>query len=417
MKSRFTPAQRRNLGFKLLFSFACTVIVLAGMKAAQGLIVPVLLGVFLAFLTLPMAGWLQGKGLPRTMALLVAVLVDVLVLSLLALLIVSVMMDFPSSAQKYQAQFRQALMTNAGSLQDWINLQGRPLQQFMVENFRPSAEGAEEVPLVDLKSAAEHLLSLESFLSVVNWVKEVNVLPWTIALLSKSFFALIIMIFVLFEAEDFAGKVGPIREARGPNFRRFQAIGREMQHYLAIKTLASVATGVLMGLCCWLTGVEFAFAWGLLAFIFNFIPTIGAVVSAVPPVLVALLQLGFWQSTMLALLFLAIHIAVGNLVEPMVMGRGFGISTVVVIVSVLFWGWLWGIVGMFLAVPLTMFIKRMLDGSHDFHWLAVAMSKDREEGFREWLEGEETGGPPQSRKRKRPGTKLDAEPEFSPAEL
>jgi AI-2 transport protein TqsA len=264
-----------------------------------------------------------------------------------------------------------------------------PIQEWMAQNFGEPGAPAATTPLVDLKSVVEQLLTMDSFMSVVNWVNQVNIVPWVIALVTKAFFALIIMVFVLIEAEKFADKVGPMIDARGPNFRRFKTIGRELQYYLAIKTLASLATGILMGLSCWIMGVEFAFAWGLIAFILNFIPTVGALFSAIPPIIVALLQIGFWQGTVLALLFFAIHIMVGNFIEPMVMGRGFGISTVVVILSVLFWGWLWGLVGMFLAVPLTMFIKMMLDESDDFRWIAVAMSKHREEGILELLEAEE----------------------------
>lgn len=411
MNPPFTSTQRRNTGFKMLFSFACAVVVLAGLKAAQDLIVPILLGVFLAVLTLPLTGWLHSKGLPRPLAVLLAVLVDVLVLSLLVAVTIGVMPDFQASAQKYEAKFREVLMTNAVTLQNWVNVKLAPLQSWMAENFRDPDARASDRPLLDLKSMAEQWLSLDSFISVVNWVNKVNIVPAVIALVTKTFFAFIIMIFVLFEAEKFADKVGPMIDARGPNFRRFKSIGRELQGYLAIKTLASLATGILMGLSCQFMGVEFAVAWGLIAFVFNFIPTVGAVVSAIPPVLVALLQLGFWQSAVVGLLFLAIHIMVGNFIEPMVMGRGFGISTVVVILSVLFWGWLWGIVGMFLAVPLTMFIKMMLDESDDFRWIAVAMSKDREEGILELLEAEDAGlatGKP----KEGPG-----EEDFSPAGL
>ena len=393
MNPPITSTQRRNIGFKLLFSFACTVIVVAGLKAAEDLIVPVLLGVFLAVLTLPLTGWLHSRGLPRPLAVIVAVLLDLLVLVLLAFIIVSVLPDFHATAQKYETKFREFLMTNAVSTQNWLNSRLGPLQEWMAQNFGEPNSPATVAPPVDLKSAAEQLLTMDSFLSVVNWVNQVNIVPWVISIVTKAFFALIIMVFVLIEAEKFAEKVGPMIDARGPNFRRFRTIGRELQYYLAIKTLASLATGILMGLSCWLTGVEFAFAWGLIAFIFNFIPTVGAVFSAIPPVLVALLQVGFWQCTVLVLMFLAIHIMVGNFIEPMVMGRGFGISTVVVILSVLFWGWLWGLVGMFLAVPLTMFIKMMLDESDDFRWVAVAMSKHREEGILELLEAEQANNP------------------------
>lgn len=389
-----TSSQRRNTGFKLLFSFACTVVVLAGLKAASELIAPILLGVFLAVLTLPLAGWLHGKGLPRPLAVILAVVVDVMVLSLLVFITISVMPDFQASAQKYEAKSREVLMKNAVSMQNWLNTKLGPLQEWMAENFGEPGAPETATQLLDLKSVAEQLLSLNSLMSVVSWVNQVNIVPWVIALVTKSFFAFIIMVFILFEAEKFAEKVGPVIEARGPNFRRFQTVGHELQQYLAIKSLASLATGIIAGLFCWLMGIEFAVVWGFMAFVFNFVPVVGSLVAAIPPILIAMLQLGFWQSLVVAAVYLAINNIIGNVLEPMIMGRGFGISTVVVILSVLFWGWLWGAVGMFLAVPLTMFFKMMLDESDDFRWIAVAMSKDREEGILELLEAEDSNPKP-----------------------
>jgi predicted PurR-regulated permease PerM len=154
-----------------------------------------------------------------------------------------------------------------------------------------------------------------------------------------------------------------------------------MQRYLVIKTLASIVKGVVAGGVCALCGLEFAVVWGLMVFLFNYVPTIGALVSATPPIILALVKFGAWPAVGLALAFLTIHTAVGNFIEPAVMGRGFGISTTVVILSVVFWGWLWGAAGMFLAIPLTMMFKVMVDGSDDFRWVGIAMSKDPEQEY------------------------------------
>lgn len=390
MTPSFTSSQRRNIGFKLLFSLACTVIVLAGLKAAAEMIAPILLGMFLAVLTLPLAGWLHAKGLPRPLAVVLAVAVDLLVLSFLVFLTISVMPDFQASAQKYEAKFREVLMKDAVNMQNWLNTRLEPLQKWMAENFG-DPEDAEAVRQgLDLKSVAEQVLSLNSLISVVSWLNQANIVPWLISVVTKAFFALIIMVFILFEAEKFEEKVGPMIEARGPNFRRFKTVGRQLQSYLGIKSLASLLTGFLAGLFCWLMGIEFALVWGFVAFLLNFVPVVGSLVASIPPIVIALLQLGFWQGVIVALVYLAINTTIGNVLEPMAMGRGFGISTVVVILSVLFWGWLWGPVGMFLAVPLTMLIKMMLAESDDFRWIAVAMSKDREEAILELLEAEDT---------------------------
>jgi hypothetical protein len=101
----------------------------------------------------------------------------------------------------------------------------------------------------------------------------------------------------------------------------------------------------------------------VLAFLLNFVPTIGSIIAAVPPVVLALVQLGLPEAGLAAAGFMAVNIGIGNFVEPRVMGRGLGISTLAVFVSLLFWGWLFGLVGMFLAVPLTAALIAALDAS------------------------------------------------------
>ena len=146
-----------------------------------------------------------------------------------------------------------------------------------------------------------------------------------------------------------------------------------MQNYLAIKTLVSLATGVTAGVLVWALGLDFPLLWGLLAFIFNYIPNLGSVLAGVPPVLLAILQLGPGRAVAVALGYLVINTVFGNFIEPTLMGRRLGLSTLVVFLSLVFWGWVWGPVGMLLAVPLTMVIKIALENTEDFHWVAVML--------------------------------------------
>ncbi|MEO0446287.1 MAG: AI-2E family transporter [Verrucomicrobiota bacterium] len=383
----FSP--RRNTGLKFLLSMACLVLVLGGLKVAAEFFIPILLGLFLAVLSLPLTNWLEVRRVPRLIAVFCAVAVDLMVVSLLVFVTITIMPDFQASAAKYETEAREQVMRNAVALQDWVDGTFGPVQDWVAGNIGEGELADSPEKVLDLQSVAEQILSLDSLISVVAWVNQVNIVQTMISLVTKTFFAFIIMIFFLAEAQQFAGKIERMVEARGPNFRRFSRAGRELQQYLGIKTLASLATGVLAGLVCVLFGVEFALLWALIAFFFNFVPTVGSLVAAIPPILVAMLQLGFWPSVLIAICYLAINLVIGTFVEPTMLGHEFGISTVVVIISVLFWGWLWGPVGMFLAVPLTMVLKMMLEGSDDFRWLAVAMSKNQEAGLRALLEEEE----------------------------
>jgi len=371
---------RRNAGFKALLVAACLVVVIGGLKLAADFIIPILLGLFLAVLSLPISHWLQSRRVPLSIAVLATVLVDLLVLGGLVFLIATIMPDFQASVGKYDLEFRRFLMVKVTLLQQTLTDTAGPLQTWFNQNFgAPGETDAPPAPIFDLRRAAEQMLSVSSLMSLINW--NTSILNVLVSWLTKSFFAFVLMVFILAEADKFTAKAERMAALRGPNFRLFRDTTHQMQRYLVIKTVASVMKGLLAGFTCALLGLEFAVVWGLMVFLFNYVPTIGALVSAVPPIVLALVKFGAWQATGLGVAFLTIHTAIGNFVEPAVMGRGFGISTIVVILSVLFWGWLWGPVGMFLAIPLTMMFKVVVDGSDDFRWVGVAMSKEPEVEF------------------------------------
>ncbi len=377
------PQNRRNAGFKALLVAACLVIVIGGLKLAAGFIIPILLGLFLAVLSLPVSKWLQSRRFPLSIAVLTTVVFDLLILGALVFLIVTIMPDFQASLGKYDLEFRRFLMVKVTLLQQTLTDTAGPLQTWFNQNFGDPTEPEAIAPIFDLRRAAEQLLSVSSLMSLINW--NTSILNVLVSWMTKSFFAFVLMVFVLAEADKFTAKAEYMAALRGPNFRLFRDTTQQMQRYLVIKTLASVVKGVVAGAVCALLGLEFAVVWGLMVFLFNYVPTIGALVSAVPPIILALVKFGPWPATGLAVGFLAIHTAVGNFIEPAVMGRGFGISTIVVILSVLFWGWLWGAVGMFLAIPLTMMFKVMVDGSDDFRWVGIAMSKNPEAEYEDLI--------------------------------
>ena len=175
----------------------------------------------------------------------------------------------------------------------------------------------------------------------------------------------------------FSGRVNAILEARGPNLDRLLNSTADIQRYLAMKTVVSLATGVLAGFLCWAAGLDFYVLWGILAFALNFIPVLGSIIAGIPPFVLAFLVDGGPSALAVGVGYVSINIFLGNFLEPMLMGRRFGLSTLVVIISVLFWGFVWGGVGMFLAVPLTMVLKVMLDNSEELRWIAVAITKEK----------------------------------------
>ena len=180
-----------------------------------------------------------------------------------------------------------------------------------------------------------------------------------------SFIVLILLVFMLSEARVFSRRFEAIIEAKGPNLQRMLSATRDIQKYLGIKTMISIMTGGLAGLLCWAAEIDFPLLWGILAFALNYIPAVGSIIAGVPPVILALLTHDIRHAIAVACGYLVINGFLGNFMEPALLGRRFGLSTVVIVISVLFWGYVWGPVGMLLAVPLTMMVKVGLDNSYE----------------------------------------------------
>ncbi len=186
--------------------------------------------------------------------------------------------------------------------------------------------------------------------------------------LSGSFFSFLgnafwVVLFVMFILSERGGVARKIVRGFGPEkaidiLDTMRRINKSVQQYLGLKTLICILTGILVGFSLALLQAPFPFLWGLLAFLLNYIPNIGSVVAGIPPILITLFDSGSITRTLIvAAAFMLIQTVVGNVIEPRVLGKGLDLSPLVVLLSLLFWGWLWGIPGMLLSVPLTAAIK------------------------------------------------------------
>jgi AI-2 transport protein TqsA len=198
-----------------------------------------------------------------------------------------------------------------------------------------------------------------------------SILTGAATVVGHAFLVLLTMGFMLMEAGDGRLRGGLI--AAASRFAHLETAGPEIQRYLWIKTWVSLATGLLVGLSAALVGVDFPLIWGLLAFLLNYIPNFGSILAAVPAVLVALIQVGAWEASVLALFYVAINTVLGNILEPYWMGRRLHLSPLVVLLSLIFWGWVWGAAGLLLAVPITMVIKIALEHSPEVRWVALLL--------------------------------------------
>ena len=150
-------------------------------------------------------------------------------------------------------------------------------------------------------------------------------------------------------------------EKEGKLLAGFERIKSSIVTYMKVKFLVSIMTGFGYFLICSAFGINFALFWGFLAFLLNFIPTVGSIIATIPPLLLGLIQLDSMGVILLMFIFLVVvQVAIGNIVEPRMQGRKLSLNTVVVILGLVFWGYLWGVTGMILSVPLLVLTKVIL---------------------------------------------------------
>jgi len=194
--------------------------------------------------------------------------------------------------------------------------------------------------------------------------------------LTNSFFILLTAIFLLLELAHFPDKMRAVLKDPDQSLGQLNEIALNVNRYLGIKTVVSIGTGITVTLMLMVIGVDFPVLWGLVAFLLNYIPNIGSIIAAIPAVLLGLVELGVAPALWTAAGYFVINTVVGSVIEPRFMGRGLGLSTLVVFVSLVFWGWILGPVGMFLSVPLTMAVKVALESSEATRWIAVLLGSE-----------------------------------------
>ena len=383
--------QGAGSGIRVLISLACVVLIVTGLKLASSLFIPIMMGLFIALLSMPILNWLDRLGLPRPLAVLMTVIADLLILGGIVFLASGVIGDFNEKSGEYTERLRRqaeefsvtmdqqlARLENFWRSSGAVDENGNTLDTVTLPGELPLPNTGEEGVLgaIGPTMTFRELFNLYWDSSrVMEMLGGFNVVNRFTSLASQTFFALIVMIFVLAESGSYAHKVTEVLKVRGPDLNRFRSISQDIQKYLGIKTAASAATGILATFTCVMFKIDFPLLWGLVAFLFNYVPAIGSILAGIPPVVLALILHGFWPALGVMACYLIVNVSIGNFLEPMLLGERFGISTVIVILSVLFWGFIWGPVGMLLAVPLTMLVKVMLDNSSDLCWISALMGK------------------------------------------
>ena len=335
-----------NAGRGLLI-FAALIVILAGLKSAQTIVVPMLLAVFIATIAASPLFWCKSKGMSNGLALTSVVLGIFLALGLIAALLTQSTSEFSAKLPFYQERLSNLQNEALVLLQTW----DIPLDPALL---------ADAFPLGSLLTLAGS--ALRSLGSV----------------LSNGFLIILTVIFILAEATSFYPKLRAVLTHPERDLAHFGRVTGTMNRYIAIKTSVSLFTGVMVTAFLWALDVDFPVLWGLVALLLNFIPTIGSIIAGIPPVLLALVQLGPTEAGLVVLGFFLVNTIVGNILEPRYMGKGLGLSALVVFVSLIFWGWLLGPVGMLLSVPLTMSAKIALEANPNTAWIARLLAPAQE---------------------------------------
>ncbi len=330
-------------------SLVIIVLFIAGiiLKIARPVLLPFLVALFISYAVSPLLDWLIRLRVPKLLAIVAILILTFSLLYLFGLLVYSSGKYFASEFPKYNRQV-DSLMAE---LISWL----------------------EHLPL---------RVSVPTIISQLNMEKLTGFLLGTLGsfltFLGKLLIVFVFVIFILAGRDKLPARIATaLAEDRAVYINRLVvSINRQVQKYLAVKTVVSLLTGLLATGILLIFGVDFALLLGFLTFLLNYIPSIGSIIATVLAVLIAFFQFGnslvpVWILILLGL----VQTVIGNFVDPRLMGRSLDLSPLLVIFSLIFWGWLWGIAGMFLAVPLLAVVKIIFENVPSLKFLAVLMSK------------------------------------------
>jgi len=344
VEKKIDPVGAKISTESVMVTLAAFVIVVAGLKVAAPIIAEFLLALFISVVCIPPIKWLVSKKIPQGISILIVLITVLSFFVFVGYLVGDSIQSFSANQELYAAKLEE----NFGGFFVWLQNVGVPI------------EGLQFASLID-----EYGLSLVSrVVGGLNYIFQ------------EFFIIFLSVIFILAEMSSFPVKFAKAFSDSQDKMVYINKILAKIRHYLAIKTVASLFTGFIISVSLYFIGIDYPFLWGMLAFLLNYIPNIGSIIAAIPPLVLALVQIGPTAVLWTGLTFLFVNMFVGNFLEPKFMGKMLGLSTFVVFLSLIFWGWIFGSVGMFLSVPLTMAIKIALETNPKTLWMAIMLGPD-----------------------------------------
>ncbi len=335
----FSPIARAVI---VAAAIAVTVVVL---QSAASIVAPVLLAAFIAVILTPPLRWLRRKRVPQWISLPLIVILLLEAGSILGLVFTGQLEGFRESLPGYRE--RLTLLRDQFGL--WLEETGVEMAREAVKDIIDPNVAVDLVRVVLSNMRSTFGTGLLVLLSTV---------------------------FMLLEAPGLQTKLRKAFHLQEEAELRLQRLFSSINHYMVIKSIASLATALCIWGWLWMLAIDYAALWAILAFLLNFIPFIGGLLMAVPALLLALVQADLQVTLIVALGYLIVNTVIGSILEPRIMGRGLGISTLVVFLSLLFWGWVLGTVGVFLSVPLTMVLLIALDSRPQTRPFAILLGPE-----------------------------------------
>jgi predicted PurR-regulated permease PerM len=315
-----------------LMVFMCVVFIGGVLKVTASVILPFTVALLLAFALYPFVKALDKLHFPRLLSIFLIVLLIIAGLYGLGVILFESGKMIVSLYPKYEKRFNDVY---------------------------------KEIARIFELSYNEDLTFFENLwsqLGIRTWVRTFtfSFSNFFITFLKNAFLVVLFVMFMLVEASNFKEKLAIAFENRSDRITRMSHdLMNQITRYLTAKFLISLATGVVVGLAISMVGLEFAVFWGVVQFILNFIPTLGSIAAGVGISLFALIQ--FWPNpvpvVLVVIIVLAANMIIGNILDPKIIGENVGISPLIVMLSLLVWGWIWGFTGMVVAVPMMVIIK------------------------------------------------------------
>ena len=332
----------KNPIYKTILTLSGLIIIFAGLKVADKIIIPFFLSMFISLISFPLLTFFKSKNINNpvsvTLVLITIMTVSLSIAALIGTSLNSFRKSLPDYKEKIYGEIDKVLIL--AEKYD-INISSEILYDYVDPTFI-------------MQSVAN---TISAFGNV----------------LTNYFLILFIVMFTLLEAARFSNKLKMAFNNTDQSIATFHRFSENMNKYLTIKTFISMITGLLVYISLSLINLDHAIMWGLIAFFLNYIPNIGSIIASIPAIIIALIQLNFYYALLVALIYLVINVVMGSIIEPRYLGKELGLSTLIIFLSLVFWGWLLGPVGMLLSVPLTMVVKIWLESNDDSKWIAVML--------------------------------------------